>query len=421
MATQVAMGGEEAIDDGARLKEALEAGATEYELEAFIARNKHNLKPDTEAVLRRFTPQEQRHVMRRGDLPPDCCEPVLCKRLKESREMARQLSDIVAHQQQRAKKDAEAKAAPPKETAPAVFMAGVSTQHALAMAEVQPTESRFAPAVGSTAVPKTITEQGVKEGTVCGVGGVIEVTKKRFGCEPGTRMLVLSEKGNLWQCEGGVAIIKFQKEGWRWVLRADVEQQKQEQQQKEAQQEQAARRSQEELSPAEEIRMRAIRVLQERERVLAREFEAQQKKREEAAAAAKAEMAAMLAKKKAAEKEELEAKAKQAKEEKKKAKALAAKQAKAAKKAAKRAAKEAAKEAEEQEAAAAAKKKKKEKKAKAKKKEAKQAAREAKEKEAKAEKKKKKEKKEKAKEKADEEKPKEKKAKKEAKEKKAKS
>merc|ERR1719277_2203752 len=114
---------------------------------------------------------------------------------------------------------------------PTMFLPGADMNSAISMCEVSASESRFAPAAGVTpgpAKPKRKEFEEIKEGTVCGVGGVVEITRKKFGQDPGTRLRVVGEKGNLWQCEGGVAIVKFQKEGWRWVLRADIAEEQEE-------------------------------------------------------------------------------------------------------------------------------------------------------------------------------------------------
>jgi len=269
-----AAGGTE--EDRARLKEALEAGASPGEVEEFIRRNKHCLDSVCEALIRRLTPTDQRHVMRRGDLPSDCCEPVICKRLKESKDMANQLSNIVAQSARRARQQAE-REKEPKVVEQITFLPGYELNRAISMCEVSASESRFAGAAGGSAAPPPRPKKiETKEGTVCGVGGVIEVTKKKFGCDPGTRLQVLGDKGNLWQCEGGHSIVKFQKEGWRWVLRADIAAAEEEARRQKARKDQQGRAELERLAKDGEARRqdgrwRAILVLQERELRLARE------------------------------------------------------------------------------------------------------------------------------------------------------
>jgi len=324
--------GSVASADGARLREALEVGASPAELEAFIARNRVHLTSATEAALRRFTPQEQRHIMRRGDLPPDVCEPVLCKRLKESREMARKLTSIVAAQGRTRREESA-----PKGEAPTMFLPGFDMQNVVSMCEVHATESRFASAVGSSAsagAAPALSAGGLQEGSVCGVGGVIEVTKKKFGCDPGTRLRVLGEKGNLWQCDGGIAIVKFQREGWQWILSAEA-QEAQRLNQEAAQKQRRSGRDEQKGQDESERRacstegsawqLRAIRVLQERERVAARTYDeelerqeqqAQQRKEDEETRQQAAAEAAKKMRKRAAEKAKQEKEAKPKKEKK---------------------------------------------------------------------------------------------------------
>merc|ERR1719235_2357892 len=70
-----------------------------------------------------------------------------------------------------------------------------------------------------------------KEGTVQGIGGVIEVTKSKFGVKGGTRLMVVGQKPTLWHCEGGKTIPKFNTDGWRLVMKDQEEKARQQKQQ----------------------------------------------------------------------------------------------------------------------------------------------------------------------------------------------
>ena len=60
------------------------------------------------------------------------------------------------------------------------------------------------------------------EDDVEGVGGMIEVTKKKYGCFVGQQLRVLWRTGDpkqpVWKCTGGKTVPVAQRDkGWRWI------------------------------------------------------------------------------------------------------------------------------------------------------------------------------------------------------------
>ena len=65
------------------------------------------------------------------------------------------------------------------------------------------------------------------EDNVEGVGGIIEVTKEKYGCLVGQRLRVLGRTGGpthpMWKCTGGKTVSMAQRDnGWRWITKGPV-------------------------------------------------------------------------------------------------------------------------------------------------------------------------------------------------------
>eukprot|EP00927_Polykrikos_kofoidii_P013681 TRINITY_DN15947_c0_g1_i2.p1 TRINITY_DN15947_c0_g1~~TRINITY_DN15947_c0_g1_i2.p1 ORF type:complete len:377 (+),score=52.58 TRINITY_DN15947_c0_g1_i2:84-1214(+) len=201
----------------------LQVAATPEELEAFIKRNRTHLQGRAEDVLRRMSPVDQKRVMAEGDLPADTRDgaAIIGTRAKRALETAAQMENNLARLRHRVAagnhdgldgSDASSFPALPSPGAPTFIYE--TPAEIIRRSEVPPSERRFV-----TPATEAVVEEPL-EGTVCGVGGVIEVTKCKYGCTRGQRLKVIGQKGEFWQCSGGKTMAKNQKDkGWRWVIR----------------------------------------------------------------------------------------------------------------------------------------------------------------------------------------------------------
>eukprot|EP00971_Amphidinium_carterae_P219445 4356697-Amphidinium_carterae.2 len=67
---------------------------------------------------------------------------------------------------------------------------------------------------------ETVEDTSQLEGSVRGVGGVIEALQKKYGLQKGDRVRVVAETKELWKLEGERTVPKVHgNTGWKWVLK----------------------------------------------------------------------------------------------------------------------------------------------------------------------------------------------------------
>lgn len=196
------------------------AGPTPQELELFINSNKEQLVGEALEVFRKMCPADQRRVINEGGLR-DCMNvtAVIKTRARKARDMETVMSGgklptVAIGPTGPRPSDLIHDA--PMELAQAYFDAP--------LAEVKPSERRFGTAASTSVQGQTgkgeedTAKPEAMVGDVRGVGGVIEVTKAKFGCAAMQRLRVVGQTPTIWQCEGGKTIPKHNNVGWRWVL-----------------------------------------------------------------------------------------------------------------------------------------------------------------------------------------------------------
>lgn len=189
--------------------------ATKDELDAFVKGNERWLQGEGEKILRAMSPEDQKRIIAAGTMS-GCRDPVavLQTRAKKAREMEMEVVSMESSRQ-----------AAPKEEPPQVLPQqhvdeSTAMMHILApLEEVSRQESRFASSTG-----KVAEDAASIAGEDCGVGGVVEIVKAKYGCGKGQRFRVIGETSTLLQFEGGKTAPKdHENKGWRWVLREEEE------------------------------------------------------------------------------------------------------------------------------------------------------------------------------------------------------
>eukprot|EP00928_Gymnodinium_smaydae_P094856 TRINITY_DN803_c0_g1_i1.p1 TRINITY_DN803_c0_g1~~TRINITY_DN803_c0_g1_i1.p1 ORF type:complete len:396 (-),score=114.55 TRINITY_DN803_c0_g1_i1:66-1253(-) len=204
----------------------INAGASPKDVETFIQENKHELLGDALEIFQKMTPQDQRRVIADGGLR-DCKNVVAV--IKGRARKAREMEQFLAG----GKLPGLPVAAPSAPQMPSLFTEEQSVELAKAymsgtFTEVDPSERRLGTAAGgATPAASAGAEDEPLEGTVCGVGGVVEVIKAKYGCGGGQRLKVIGQTATIWQCEGGKTVPKaHNNSGWRWVMRGEAAEKK---------------------------------------------------------------------------------------------------------------------------------------------------------------------------------------------------
>lgn len=190
--------------------------ATPEELEEFISWNHRWLAGDAEEVLRSFGPTDQKRVIAAGSMA-GICNPiaVLHTRVKKSKDLEQEFDDVV-----KSGKEETAPVEPVVTFTPLAAMGYMFTEAKV----VSASESRFAKPAKPNAILHEDKPAEPLVGKTVGIGGVIEVLAKKYGCSKGDRLRCIGEKPAIFLCEGGKTVPKaHQNSGWRWVVADETE------------------------------------------------------------------------------------------------------------------------------------------------------------------------------------------------------
>eukprot|EP00440_Ansanella_granifera_P046853 gb/GFBE01050733.1/.p1 GENE.gb/GFBE01050733.1/~~gb/GFBE01050733.1/.p1 ORF type:complete len:346 (+),score=108.09 gb/GFBE01050733.1/:1-1038(+) len=218
--------------------------ATDQERDGFLIKNASHLSDKARGVFIDMSPTDQYRVIFDGPMREsrDAVE-ILYGRVKRFMDMEMQLRALSSRSGVEVEK-------PKKE--PSAKMQELSKQIAHSLAnpkyeEVPESERRCAGVDQKLEEEKKPT---VIEGTVKGVGGVIEALQKKYALQKGERVRVVAETKDLWKVTGEKTIPKGQvNSGWKWVIKgADEEAKKKadEAARKKAEKEAAERKKKEE-------------------------------------------------------------------------------------------------------------------------------------------------------------------------------
>jgi len=189
--------------------------ATPEELETFIKANERWLFGEALEILRGMNAVDQKRVISSGTMS-GCRDPVAVvqTRAKKARELEEELVALPTG------KSLQGTGGMPTVPPGPTFGAQAAALHMFAAPQaVAQEESRFAPpAAGRTP------DEALVAGNVCGVGGVVEITKAKYGCGKGQKLKVIGETSALWQFEDGKTAPKnHEGSGWKWVLTSPAE------------------------------------------------------------------------------------------------------------------------------------------------------------------------------------------------------
>lgn len=191
--------------------------ATGDEVEAFLVASGAHMSVQAKTAFYAMNPENQYRVMYEGPLT-DCSDSteILYARVQRFMDMENQLKKL-ANADTTAKEAKKPKQKKTSELAMAIGRALVST---VPPEEVPEGERRFAaPAAGGP--PRMEPKAAAPlEGSIKGVGGVIEALQKKYSMQKGERLRVIAETKELWKLEGEKTVPKTQcNQGWKWVLK----------------------------------------------------------------------------------------------------------------------------------------------------------------------------------------------------------
>lgn len=195
--------------------------ATGDEVEAFLVASAPHLSVQAKTAFYAMNPENQYRVMYEGPLT-ECSDSteILYARVQRFMDMENQLKKL-ANADTTAKEAKKPKQKKTSELAMAIGRALVST---VPPEEVPEGERRFAtPAAGGP--PRMEPKAAAPlEGSIKGVGGVIEALQKKYSMQKGERLRVIAETKELWKLEGEKTVPKTQcNQGWKWVLKGAEE------------------------------------------------------------------------------------------------------------------------------------------------------------------------------------------------------
>jgi len=213
--------------------------ATEQERDRWLIQNAKILNDKARGVFMDMNPMDQYRVIFEGNLKEarDLVE-ILYGRVKRFLDMEQQL---------RGMSHGSGKKEEVKKKEPSKKMLELSQQIAHQMANPQyeevPASERRTAGVNQELEEK----KPILEGTVKGVGGVIEAMQKKYALLKGERVQVVAETKDLWKLAGEKTIPKAQvNKGWKWVIKGEDEAKKKAEEAKKAQKEAAEKKRQEE-------------------------------------------------------------------------------------------------------------------------------------------------------------------------------
>jgi len=187
--------------------------ATPEERDSFLVKNYAHLSDKARGVFMEMSATDQFRVIFDGPMKEsrDAVE-ILYGRVKRFMDMELQirgLSSRTGKEQEKAKKQPSAK------------MQELSERIAHSLAnptyEEVPVNERRCSGVDQKLED---TKPKVLEGTVKGVGGVIEAMQKKYAMIKGERLRVVNETKDLWKLEGEKTVPKAQvNTGWKWVIK----------------------------------------------------------------------------------------------------------------------------------------------------------------------------------------------------------
>lgn len=222
--------------------------ATAEERDSFLVKNYAHLNDKARGVFREMSATDQFRVIFDGPMKEsrDAVE-ILYGRVKRFLDMElqlRALSSRTGNEQEKAKKQPSAK----------MQELSVRIAHSLANPKYEevPASERRCSGVDQKledTTPKLL------EGTVKGVGGVIEAMQKKYAMIKGERLRVVNETKDLWKLEGEKTVPKAQvNTGWKWIIKGaedEVKKKADEQARKKAAKEEEARKKAEAAKKAE--------------------------------------------------------------------------------------------------------------------------------------------------------------------------
>ncbi|CAK9032657.1 unnamed protein product [Durusdinium trenchii] len=224
--------------------------ATPEERDSFLVKNYPHLTEKARGVFMEMSATDQFRVIFDGPMK-ESRDPVeiLYGRVKRFLDMELQLramSKRSNHDAEKAKKQPSAK----------MQELSVRIAHSLAnptYEEVPASERRCA---GVDQKLEEATKPKILEGSVKGVGGVIEAMQKKYAMVKGERLRVVNETKDLWKLEGEKTVPKCQMNtGWKWVVKGAEDEVKKKQE--ETARKKEAKRKAEAAKKAEEERERS--------------------------------------------------------------------------------------------------------------------------------------------------------------------
>mmetsp|Transcript_5187 Transcript_5187/g.16790 ORF Transcript_5187/g.16790 Transcript_5187/m.16790 type:complete len:752 (-) Transcript_5187:9-2264(-) len=199
--------------------------ATDEEFDAFMKIEQPFLNDDAEELLRSLSRVDIKRVMNAGTLS-GCRNPaaVIRRRIREAREAeledaSRPLAAAAPSPPEAATLSLEQDPYDQEVSAPAFTSAAAAGYLYTSPEEVQRTESKFAQAE----LPKARRSSETFSGGIEGIGGMVEILGKKYGCAKGERLRCVGERGALWQLEGGKSAPKAHEGiGFRWILEGEA-------------------------------------------------------------------------------------------------------------------------------------------------------------------------------------------------------